>query len=77
MAGACAPCGDAEGAELSKSGGRIVSRGPKAASLLSAGKVLTRHFRMVHLGGIRGRRCSLKQEMFRLEKRRNFISKEQ
>lgn len=77
VAGACALCGDAEGAGLSKSGGRAVSRGPKAASLLSAGKVLRRHFTMVHLGGIRGRRCRLKQETFGLDKRRNFISKEQ
>lgn len=73
MAGACALCGDAQGIGLSKSGGRVISRRPKAASLLSAGKVL-RHFTVMHLGGIRGSRCSLKQEMFRLDKRRKFIS---
>lgn len=76
-AGALALCGEAEGAGLSKSEEELAPGDPGAASLVSAsaGRVLRRPFTVVHGGAVRDSRHHLKQEMFRLDKRRSFISR--
>lgn len=76
-AGALALCGEAAGAGLSKSAGELAPGDPGAASLVSAsaGSVLRRPFTVVHGGAVRDSRRRLKQEMFRLDKRRSFSSR--
>ena len=67
-------CGEADRAGLNKSGEEWSPGDLRAASLGSAGRVLRRPFTVVHSVGIRDSRHSLKREMVRLDKRRNFIS---